>query len=114
MKRNMKTFARAVREGNKSKAEKIFEKVVQGNMKEETWEGYCKALRGIIEGLNSNNDLTLPKQIAENNLSLEKLEKLQIEMEEMSSQEFRPENEHGYTAAWSDVLQVIVEDAKEE
>ncbi|KXA91612.1 hypothetical protein AKJ57_00570 [candidate division MSBL1 archaeon SCGC-AAA259A05] len=114
MKRGLKTFARAVQDGNTDGAEEMLEKIVQGNMKDRVWKGYHKALKGIIEGLNSDNDLTLPKQIADDNFSLEKLEKLRIEMDERSSQKFRPENEHGYSAAWSDVLQVIIEDAKEE
>lgn len=112
MKRGLKTFARAVRDGKKHEAEEMFEKIVQGRMEDSVWEGYHRALKGMIEGLNSDNDLTLPKQIADDNLSMEKLEKLWIEMDEMSSQKFRPENERGYTAAWSDVLQVVVEDAK--
>ncbi len=71
-----------------------------------------RALKGIVEALNSENDLTLPKQIAEDKFSTEKLEALREEVEERSSQEFRPEDEQGYNSAWSDVLQVITEDAK--
>lgn len=112
MKRGMKTFARAVRDGDIDEAEEMFDKIVQGNMKVNVWEGYRRALEGIIEALDSDNDLTLPRQIAQGKFSLEKLEKLRGEMEDKSSQEFRPEDEQGYNSAWSDVLQVITEDAK--
>jgi len=40
MKRGMKTFARSVRKGDVDKAEEMFDKIVQGNMKVNVWEGY--------------------------------------------------------------------------
>lgn len=112
MKREMKGFSRAVRKGNGDKAEKKLEKIVQGNMKVDKWEGYHRALEGIVVALNSDNDLTLPQQIATEKISLEKLEDLKEKMEERASQDFRSEDERGYNDAWSTVLQVIIEDAK--
>lgn len=112
MKRGMKTFARSVQKGDVDKAKEMLDKIVQGNMKVNVWEGYQGALKGIVEALDSDNDLTLPQQISEDKFSMEKLENLREEVEERSSQEFRPEDEKGYNSAWSDVLQVIIEDAK--
>ena len=112
MKRNMKSFARAVYGGNSDDAEEYSDKVVQGNMDDEVWEGYKRALEGVLESMNSDNDLTLPRQMSEGKISVEKLEKIRDEMEEMASQEFRPGEERGYSKAWTDIISVILEDEK--
>lgn len=112
MKRGMKTFARAIRDGKTDKAEEMLENIVQGNMKVNIWRGYRRALEGAVEALDSDEELTLPRQMAEDKFSLEKLETIQEEMESKSSQEFRSESERGFNSAWADILQVIVEDAK--
>lgn len=112
MKRGMKTFSRGVRDGEVDKAKGMFEKVVQGHMDDEVWEGYNRALKGIVESLESGEDLTLPRQLAGDKFSIEKIEDIKKEMEERASQEFRSDDERGYNSAWSDVLQVILEDAK--
>lgn len=112
MKRGLKTFARAVRDGDIDKAKEILDKIVQGELEIGVWEGYRDALEGILEALSSDNNLNLPNQIEEGKFSIENLESIREEMEERSSQEFRPEYELGYSSAWSDVLQVITEDSK--
>lgn len=112
MKRGLKSFARAVRDGDIDKAEEMVDKIVQGDLEMEVWEGYSDALEGILEALNSDNSLTLPNQIKEEKFSVENLESIKEKMEERSSQEFRPEYELGFSSAWSDVLQVITEDSK--
>lgn len=113
MKRGLKTFARAIRDGDVDSAEEMFKKIVQGNMEEDVWTGYRRALGGMIVALDEGEDLTLPKQIASGRISKDKLEKIKGEIEERSSSEFRPADEMGYNAAWSDVLQVILEDWEE-
>lgn len=112
MKRGMKTFARAIRDGKIDKAEEMLEKIVQGNMRVNVWKGYHRALEGAAESLDSDDDLTLPRQIAGGKVSLDKLEEFQEDMEVKSSQEFRSENERGFNSAWADILQVIIEDAE--
>lgn len=111
MKRGMKSFSRAVRKGDGSEAEEMMEKIVQGHMDDEVWEGYNRALEGAVEALNSDNDLTLPQQISQEKITLSKLKDLREEMEERASQEFRPADEIGFNKAWSTILQVIIEDA---
>lgn len=112
MKRGVKTFARAIRDGDLERAEEMYDKIVQGNMNVGIWEGYQRALGGMVKALDSDNKLTLPSQISEEKFSIEKLRKLKGEMEGRSSQKFRPENDRGFNAAWSDILKVITEDAK--
>lgn len=112
MKRGMKTFARAIRDEKIDKVEEMLEKIVQGNMKADKWNGYRRALEGVVEALNSENNLTLPQKISKDKISLEKLEKLKEKMESRSSQEFRSLNEQGYNTAWASILKVIIEDEK--
>lgn len=114
MKRGLKTFARAVRDGDIDKAEEMLDKIVQGDLKPGVWEGYRKALRGMVEALTSGDELTLPRQIAGDNFSIEKLKDIREEMRGRYSQNFRPEYERGFNKAWSDVLEVITEDAGED
>ena len=114
MKRGLKGFSRAIRDGQVDDAEERLESIVQGNMKKEKWKGYHWALRGMVEALDSDIDLSLPRQISEGKMDVEKMEKLRDEMEKRASQEFRPGYERGYNSAWSDVLQVIIEDADED
>lgn len=109
MKRGLKTFARALRGDDVKKAKEMFGKIVQGKMEDEVWEGYHRALGGMVSGLESGNDLTLARQIADGKYSREELEDLKKEMEEKSAQEFRPPDERGFNDAWSDVLQVLTE-----
>lgn len=113
MKRGMKTFSRAIPEQDVDQTEKMFEKIVQGNMDDGLWEGYERALKGVLEALGSENDLRVVSQIAEDKFSLDKLEKIRDEMEERASQRFRPPDERGYYAAWDDILSVLIEDQKE-
>ncbi len=109
----MKGFSRAIRDGETDKVEEKLEKIVQGNLNKEVWKGYNWALKGMIEALDSDDDLSLVRQIANDEVELEKLKKLKEGMAERASQEFRPEYEQGYNSAWSDVLTVIIEDAEE-
>ncbi len=112
MKRGLKSFARAVRNRDKSEADELIEKIVQGSLDDAVWEGYERALNGMSEALDSDDGLRLVNQIAEEKFSLKRLEKIREEMEERASQEFRPKDERGYNKAWSDVLKVMIEDAK--
>ena len=114
MKRGLKGFSRAIRDGKADEAEERLESIVQGNMNEEKWKGYHWALKGMVEALDSDIDLSLPRQISEDKVDLEKMKKLREEMEQRASQEFRPGYERGYNSAWTDVLKVIIEDAEED
>ncbi len=111
MKRGLKGFSRAVRDGKIEESEERLESIVQGDMNDEEWKGYHWALKGMVKALDSDSDLSLARQIAEDKIGMEKARKLKEEMEEKSSQGFRPGYERGYNSAWSDVLQVIIEDA---
>lgn len=109
MKRGLKTFARSVRDDKIEKAQEMYEKIVQGNMDDGLWEGYQTALKGMIEALDSGDDLTLPRQIADEKYSKKRLKKIRKEMESRASQEFRAADERGFNMAWADVLKVMLE-----
>lgn len=109
MKRGIKTFARALRDDKIEKAKEMLDKIVQGNTENSVWEGYRRALEGMVTALESERELTLPRQIADGEIPKKELEGLKDEMAERASQEFRPPEERGSNAAWADVLQVILE-----
>lgn len=110
MKSGIKTFARAVRDGDVDKAEEMLDKVVQGGLDEEEWEGYRRALGGMIDAFSSNNELALPQYISEDRFSIGKIKEFRGEMDRKASQNFRPKGEIGFNSAWADVLSVILED----
>lgn len=110
MKRGMRAFARAVRAGKSDEAREMLDKIVQGEMDEGMWRGYCRSLDGIMKALKSGEDLTLPRQLVEDEFSFEDLDRLRDVVEKRSSQNFRSKEERGFNAAWADVLRIIVED----
>lgn len=109
MKRGLKTFARALRDGNIGKAKEMLDKIVQGKLDDDVWEGYHMALDGMVSGLEAGNDLALIRQIADGKYSKKELEGLKKEMEEKSAQKFISPGERGFNDAWADVLQVMIE-----
>ncbi|KXA99134.1 hypothetical protein AKJ45_00535 [candidate division MSBL1 archaeon SCGC-AAA261F19] len=109
MKRGLKTFARALRDGNLGKAKEMSDRIVQGDLDAKVWEGYHMALEGMISGLEAGNDLALIRQIADGKYSKKELEDLKKKMEQKSAQKFIPPDERGFNDAWADVLQVMIE-----
>ncbi|MBS3815135.1 MAG: hypothetical protein KGY45_01080 [Hadesarchaea archaeon] len=109
MKRGLKTFARSIRSNDLDKVQEMYDKIVQGNMDDEVWEGYHMALEGMVESLESGEELTLPRQIANDKYSKDRLEEISKEMENRATQEFRTPQEKGFNKAWADVLKVITE-----
>lgn len=109
MKRGLKTFARSVKEGDMDKAREMYDKIVQGKMDDDIWEGYKTALKGMIEALDSGDDLTLSRQISDGKYTREGLKDMKREMKSRATQEFRSGEEIGFNRAWVDVLKVLLE-----
>ncbi|MFP4005753.1 MAG: helix-hairpin-helix domain-containing protein [Candidatus Hadarchaeia archaeon] len=96
-----------LREGKAKKLSKSAEKIIEKS--NAGGSGYIKALEGILNGLDSNHELTLSQEISENKHSEKKLENIRERMKERSSQEFRPAEERSYNEAWVEVITAIIE-----
>ncbi|MFW5913327.1 MAG: hypothetical protein ACOCSA_02640 [Candidatus Hadarchaeota archaeon] len=114
MKRGIKSFARSIRDGDVERSEELLDKVVQGRLSASEWGGYRMALKGMIGSFSSNNEMTLAQQIYEGKFGRHKVENFFEVFSLKASQSFRPEKEIGFNLAWSQVLEVILKDIKEE
>lgn len=71
--------------------------------------GYKQALNGVIVALDSDHELTLPQKIAEEKYSRDELEEIRDEMDTRADQDFRPEDEKGFSQAWADILEALLD-----
>lgn len=109
----MKTFAKALRGKNAKKAKEKFERIAKRlNTKDEYWKGYHRALEGMVAALESGDDLTFLKRVASGKYSSEDIKRYIDEMRVKVNQDFRPNDERGYHAAWVEVLDVFLEMAE--
>lgn len=113
MRRGIKTFVMALRRKNSRVAKEKFERIVKGlDVGDEYWQGYRRALGGMVAALESGDELSLLRQMINGRYPDEKIEELTEEMRVRASQDFRPEDERGYHAAWIEILQAFGEFGK--
>ncbi|MCD6248305.1 MAG: hypothetical protein J7J17_02505 [Hadesarchaea archaeon] len=108
MERGVKTFAEALWgkkiKAARKKAERIVKRLNAGG---EYQRGYAQALRGMVAALESDDDLALLRRIIDGENPERLIRRHLEEFKVRASQDFRPEDERGYYAAWVDVLQIF-------
>lgn len=72
-------------------------------------QGYRRALKGLIEGLDDERSLSLSHKVADGKYNLEKLKEIRKEIDKKTSQTFRPPNEISYFEALSEFLDAVME-----
>lgn len=110
MKSDLKPFVDAILEKNaKSAREKLEEICQKPDLTGEIWRGYRLALQGMVAALETGDELTLIRRIVDGKCLRENIQELIRQMRDKTSQEFRPEDERGFSKAWMDVLQILLE-----
>jgi len=109
LERGVKTFAEDIKRGKGRSAKIKLERIAKRfDRKDEFQHGYLTALEGMVSAVESGDDLTLLKQIANSPKPREKIEQYLAEMQTRVSQDFRPREEIGYNTAWVEVLQAFI------
>jgi hypothetical protein len=73
------------------------------------WKGYALALNGMIASLESGQEFSLMKRLI-NGVSRDELETLLKDFKRRMNQSFRPSEERGFDAAWSEALQLFLQE----
>ncbi len=74
--------------------------------------GYRQALKGVLAAIDSDHELTLVQKISDGTYSRKKLKEVKVEMKKRADQEFRPKEERGFSQAWADILENLLETEK--
>jgi len=110
MKSDLKPFVGAILEKNAKNAREKLEEICQGlDLTGEFWRGYRLALQGMVAALETGDELTLIRRIVDGKCPRENIQEFIRQTRDKISQEFRPEDERGFSKAWIDVLQIFLE-----
>ena len=102
------TFFQLLREGKRTSAKMILEKIKQKSDSSKWRQGYNNALEGMIVALETKED----REVFINQIRIEKSDELRRKFFKESKNELHSDFDRGFFSAWADYLQALKKTVK--
>ena len=102
------TFFRLVREGKKSGAKAVLEKIKERSESSMWRQGYINALEGMVVASETKDD----RDVFINHVRVESSDELRRKFFQQSRNELHAEFDRGFFAAWAEYMQALKQTAK--